>query len=112
MSEPHKYMPSQKIIGMQIVDSKGAIIGNVKDLAVSIGSKEVFLIVGTKAGDEIEVPWRDVGSIEDVIPLSRPEGRVEEKTSPPPLQTVTCNSCGATLPAHAKFCAKCGSRVK
>jgi len=107
-----KYTPSQKLIGMHVVDSKGAIIGNVRDLAVSIGGKEVLLIVGTKAGGEIEIHWEDVNSIEDVILLSRPGDMIGEKPGPPLPQTITCSSCGATLPAHAKFCAKCGSKVR
>jgi len=109
-----RYIPSQKFVGMQVVDSKGAIVGSVKDLAISIGDKEILLIVGTKTSGDIEVPWSDVGSIEDVILLSKPAEGLSgpPAPSPPPPTTIKCNSCGATLPAHAKFCAKCGSRMK
>jgi sporulation protein YlmC with PRC-barrel domain len=110
-----KRIPSQKLMGMQVVDTKGAIIGSVKDFSISISDKEILLTVGTKAGEDIEVPLSGVSSVEDVILLGRPRevGTAPTAPSPPPAPaTITCRSCGANLPAHAKFCAKCGSQVK
>lgn len=115
MSESQrKRITSQKFIGMQVVDPKGAIIGSVKDFSIGISDKEILLIVGTKAGEDIEVPLSNVTSVEDVVLLAKPkEGWGTPPTpSPPSPATIACKSCGATLPAHAKFCAKCGSQVK
>jgi sporulation protein YlmC with PRC-barrel domain len=99
---------------MQGVDSKGAIIGSVKDLAINPTNNEVFLLIETKEGSNIEISLTDVSSIEDVILLAKSES--ESPTPPLPTQTaistITCSTCGSSLPAHAKFCAKCGSQLK
>ena len=73
MSKPEKktYLPSQKFIGKQVVDVKGSLVGNVKDLAVSIGELDLALVVSTKAAAEIQIPWSEIQSIEDVVLLNR-----------------------------------------
>lgn len=99
---------------MQVVDSRGAIIGSVKDLAINTADREVFLLIETKEGNNQEISLDDVSSIEDVILLTKSES--QPPTSPVPTQTtvktIACGSCGSSLPAHAKFCAKCGSHLK
>ena len=115
MSEKHsESIPTQKLTGMQVVNSKGAIIGSVKDLAINPTNREVFLLIETKEGDHIEISLIDVSSIEDVILLAKSES--EPPTPHMPTQTtaanIVCSTCGSSLPAHAKFCAKCGSHLK
>jgi sporulation protein YlmC with PRC-barrel domain len=115
LSKKHsESIPTQKLTGMQVVDSRGAIIGSVKDLAINTNDKEVFLLIETKEGDNQEISLDDVSSIEDVILLTKSEA--QPLTPPIPTQTtpttIACGSCGSTLPAHAKFCAKCGSHLK
>lgn len=114
MSKKHsESIPTQKLTGMQVVDSRGAIIGSVKDLAINPTDREVFLLIETKEGDNLEISLTDVSSIEDVILLSKSES--QPSTPPIPTQTtattIACRSCGTSLPAHAKFCAKCGSHL-
>jgi len=98
---------------MQVVDSKGAIVGSVKDFAVSMTDKEVLLIVGTKVSGDIEVSLADISSVEDVVLLTKPVDALfgSPTPSPQPPSTITCKTCGTTLPSRAKFCAKCGSQV-
>jgi sporulation protein YlmC with PRC-barrel domain len=115
------YLPTQKFIGKQVIDVKGSLIGGVKDLAVSVGEIDLALVVATKAGTEIQVPWSDIQSIEDVVLLNKtvelpnlPETPTAVST-PPPTATVTtveCKSCKAMIPSHAKFCPKCGGRTR
>ena len=99
---------------MQVVDSKGAIIGSVKDLAINPTNREVLLLIETKEGSNVEISLTDVSSIEDVILLAKSE--LKPPAPPLPTQTtaatIPCSTCGASLPTHAKFCAKCGSRLK
>ena len=99
---------------MQVVDSRGAIIGSVKDLAINTADREVFLLIETKEGNNQEISLDDVSSIEDVILLTKSES--QPSTASIPTQTtaatIACGSCGSALPAHAKFCAKCGSHLK
>ncbi|WP_455279095.1 PRC-barrel domain-containing protein [[Eubacterium] cellulosolvens] len=109
-----KSIPTQKLIGMQVVDSKGAIIGSVKDLAINPTNREVLLLIENKEGSSAEISLNEVSSIEDVILLAKSESK--ELTQPTPTQaaatTIACSTCGASLPRHAKFCAKCGSKLK
>ena len=109
-----KRVPSQKFIGMQVVDSKGAIVGSIRDFTMNVADRVILLVVETKAGGEIEIPLSEVSSIEDVVLLGRTGQTTSTSraaTSAYP-STIACRSCGTTLPAHAKFCAKCGTQVK
>ncbi len=112
MERQRKHISSQKFVGMQVVDSKGAIVGSVKDFAVNVSEKEILLVVSTKSEGDIEVPLTNVSSIEDVVLLARPGEALAGQQAPSAPSTITCKSCGASLPAHAKFCAKCGSKTK
>lgn len=107
-----KFFPTQKIIGLQVIDSKGSVVGNVQDVAIDVRNQQIALVVATKAKGELEVSWTGIQSIEDVVllnkevPLSEYEGQPSVKA-----ETISCSNCGAQLPAHARFCAKCGSKV-
>jgi sporulation protein YlmC with PRC-barrel domain len=94
---------------MQVVDSKGAIIGSVKDLAINPANREVLLLIENKEGSSTEISFNEVSSIEDVILLAKYESKQPTQT---PATTISCRTCGASLPIHAKFCAKCGSKLK
>jgi sporulation protein YlmC with PRC-barrel domain len=115
-TEKKTYLPSQKFVGKQVIDVKGSMIGNVKDLAVSVGEVDLALVVITKAGADIQIPWSDIQSIEDVVLLKKiielpkvPETAAEAPTVTPttipisagPSVNIQCPSCKATIPGHA-----------
>ncbi|MFH0848375.1 MAG: PRC-barrel domain-containing protein [archaeon] len=109
-----RHISSQKIIGMQVIDEKGAVIGNVKDVVIDLAEKQLILNVTTKEKTDLEISGSMIKSVEDVVLLtterppltgSTPEGTVPLST------TITCPNCKTILPAHAKFCAKCGSKI-
>jgi len=119
-SSEKKFVPSQRFRGMQVIDVKGSLVGTVKDVGISIGEKDISLIVGAKTGVDVEIPWANVQSIEDVILLNKsveipaPAPMVPQPP-PPPLMaappTLVCPNCKAANPPHAKFCAKCGTKL-
>jgi len=118
-AEKKSYVPSQNFIGKQVIDVKGTLVGNVKDLAVSVGELDLALVVTTKAAAEIQVPWSDIQSIEDVVLLNRAVElpKVPEPPTVTPIPTGSastkeCPSCRATVPGQAKFCPKCGARMR
>lgn len=114
-----RFVPSQKLIGLQVIDNKGTLLGNVKDLGVNVEEKELNLMVATKTKADIEISWKDIQSVEDVVLLAReielPQPTpVPEVTPAPPAPTVVtaCPSCGTSAPSHAKFCPKCGTKLR
>jgi ribosomal protein L40E len=77
------------------------------------------LKVATKDAGEIDFSWADVQSVEDVVllkkqvDLSAPKETTQATSGIQAVQTlVICPSCGASSPARAKFCSKCGSELK
>jgi sporulation protein YlmC with PRC-barrel domain len=109
-----EFVPAQKFIGMQVIDSKGSAVGTVKDLGVNVVEKEFNLIVTTKARSEIQVTWDDIQSVFDVV-LLRKEIELPQTTEPgvpPPPPTSNCPKCGTSVIPTAKFCPKCGSKLK
>jgi len=122
-NEPAKYVPAQHFVGMQVIDTKGSLIGNVKDVSVDFQNKSLAFRVSTKARTELDMSWDDVLSVEDVVLLKKeldlraPAEPVQTvpgaAPSPPTVRAlVICPTCGASAPGHAKFCPKCGTSLK
>jgi sporulation protein YlmC with PRC-barrel domain len=111
-----EFVPAQKFIGMQVIDSKGSAIGTVKDLGVNVIEKKFNLIVTTRAKSDLQVSWEDIQSVVDVV-LLRKEIELPKTAEPiatpvPPPPTSACPSCGTSVVPTAKFCPKCGSKLK
>jgi len=86
-----------------------------------VGDLDLALVVTTKGGSDIQVPWSEIQSIEDVVLLNKtvelPSAPAAPTVMPTPLAaapsaTVDCPSCKAAVPSHAKFCPRCGSRIR
>jgi sporulation protein YlmC with PRC-barrel domain len=113
--KPSKFVPSQSFAGLQVIDTKGAVVGSVKDVSVDFRNKALAFRIATKARAEMDVSWDDVLSVEDVVLLKKeldltvatvPSG------TPPTIQTaMICPKCGASAPGHAKFCPRCGAAL-
>lgn len=117
------YVAAQRVVGMQVIDLKGTVIGNVKDVSVNLEKRDMALLVTTRARSELNISLDDVKSIEDVVLLGKvieiPKAEAAVLPAAGPLTvpvpspgTIICPSCGTTVPAHAKFCPKCGSKLK
>jgi len=115
MSE-HKHVPSQRFVGMQVIDNKAVVVGNVKDISVSFQDKSLAFRVTTKDRSELDISWDDVQSVEDVILLKKEVDLSIAKPSSSAVPVVTallvCPNCGTSAPGHATFCPKCGHSVK
>lgn len=118
MSTNMKFTPTQRFSGMQVIDSKGMLVGNVKDVSVNFQERSLAFLVTAKNQTELDIPWDDVLSLEDVVLLKRevelPSEAENAKSVPPPTvqATLTCPSCGASAPGRAKFCPKCGHSLR
>jgi sporulation protein YlmC with PRC-barrel domain len=111
-----EFVPAQKFIGMQVIDSKGSAVGTVKDLGVNVIEKKFNLIVTTRAKSELQVSWEDIQSVVDVVLLRKeielPKTAEPIATPAPPPPTNACPNCGTSVVPTAKFCPKCGSKLK
>ena len=111
-----EFVPAQKFIGMQVIDSKGSAVGTVKDLGVNIVEKKFNLIVTTRTRSEIQISWDDIQSVLDVVLLRKeievPKAAETVATPPPPPPMNICANCGTSVVAAAKFCPKCGNKLK
>lgn len=110
-------MPSQRFVGMQVIDNKAAVVGNVKDVSVNFQGKSLAFRVTTKNRGELDIGWDDVQSVEDVILLKKEVDLSAAKPASSSAPTVTqavliCPNCGASAPGHAIFCPKCGHSLK
>jgi sporulation protein YlmC with PRC-barrel domain len=118
--EQEKYVPSQRFSGMQVIDSKGSLIGNVKDVSVDFLNRTLAFRVSTKARTEMDVGWDDVLSVEDVVllkkemdlPMQGPQPTSPAPPAPAVQAMIICPSCGTSAPGHAKFCPKCGANLR
>ena len=115
--EDGKLVPVQQIIGLQVIDTRGSMIGNVKDISVDFEGKSISFHVNAKNNTELDFNWDDVQSVQDVILLKKqvelPSAPADHTSNPPTVQAlIICPSCGASTPAHAKFCSKCGTSLK
>ena len=118
MSKKVKFVPAQRFSGMQVIDGKGMLVGNVKDVSVNFHERNLAFLVTTKNRTELDVPWEDVMSVEDVVLLKKvvelpSDDESTKSASPLTVQAVLiCPSCGASAPGHAKFCPKCGHSLR
>jgi sporulation protein YlmC with PRC-barrel domain len=98
-----KAMTKDRLIGMQVYDSEGSSMGQVQDIAFTVGKMGMTLIVGTKAGESQEIPWEDIQAAGDIIVL-KPKGSqaastptVTQTAQPMQTQTPICPTCGGPL---------------
>ena len=113
-------MPIQRLIGLQVIDTKGSLVGNVKEVFIDFANKDISLKVETKGKVEMDFVWNDLQSVEDVVLLkkqvelspSSPEDKSDSTMEHTSQTFVICPTCGASSPARAKFCAKCGMDLR
>lgn len=58
-----------ELVGKSVYDQEAKHVGRVIDIAIRLGEKEVFLLVGTPSGATIEVPWDKVAAAKDIVLL-------------------------------------------
>jgi sporulation protein YlmC with PRC-barrel domain len=122
MPDSGKFVPLQQFIGLQVIDTKGSLIGNVKDISIDFTNKAISLKVSTKSKGEMDFGWDDLQSVEDVVLLKRQvdlssiskgtEGNASEMGLRGVQTSMICPNCGSSAPARAKFCSKCGADLK
>jgi sporulation protein YlmC with PRC-barrel domain len=111
-------LPIQHFIGLQVIDTKGSLVGNVKDISLNFASRDVSFNVATTDKGEMDFGWDDIQSVQDVVLLKKSIDLTSATSQESSSDTravqalVICPNCGTSAVARAKFCSKCGSDLK
>lgn len=97
-----KGIPQSKLMGMQVYDPDGFLVGTVKEIGIVPGQGGITLYVTTKVGSSMEIGWDDVKSVGDIIILAN---KVE---IPKPVTPVVAQPTAATTQPGVPVCPKCG----
>ena len=125
-----KYLSRDKIIGKEVIDPTGTIVGSVKDIVLDLNSKNIALTILTKAGSDIIIGGDSIIVVGDVILLNKtielakmesvltpdkaqvaPQTILPASTQPLPSTPGLCKVCGYKNDANSKFCIKCGNKL-
>lgn len=128
-----RVLTRDNLIGMQIINSEGYILGNVKEVALVLGEPDQVITVEDSQARRNYIRWSDVAVAGDVIllkvdtpPADAPAvtqsvaqsyvppvaQSVAQPVASPASQTNACPKCGAELESGSAFCTSCGCRVK
>ena len=107
MEQSDKPLTRDALISMQVINTKGKLIGKVKDVVFSVGKMGVSLSVESEDGKTQIFGWEDVQGASDFIIL-RPQTQQTTYQAQQPVQTgaqsatsqstqPTCPTCGKPL---------------
>jgi len=94
MEKSDKPLTREALVSMQVVDSKGKLVGKVKDIAFAVGKTGISLSVENEKGEIQHISWEDVQAASDFIILKpTPQVTSQQQQSTQPL----CPTCGQPL---------------
>lgn len=109
MVKQEKAVTKDMLVGMQVVDAEGHVVGTVKDVAFMVGKMGISLYVeGKKGGESRNITWEEVQAVGDFIIL-----KPEQPQEAPPIQQTpqVCPTCKGPLtfvPQYQRwYCYKC-----
>jgi sporulation protein YlmC with PRC-barrel domain len=107
MVKVEKTVTKDALIGMQVIDAEGHAVGNVKDVAFTIGKAGISLNVENKKGDIRNVAWEEIQASGDYVIL-KPVLLAEETAPAMPAQTASTTEAaakpGSTTPPICPTC--------
>jgi sporulation protein YlmC with PRC-barrel domain/ribosomal protein L34E len=69
MAKTDKPLTKDALVSMQVIDSKGRLVGKVKDVAFIVGQVGISLSVENENGETQSIPWQDIQAASDFILL-------------------------------------------
>jgi sporulation protein YlmC with PRC-barrel domain len=119
-----KYLSRDKIVGKQVIDSNGVIMGTIKEIAFDLPGGKMSITVTDEKGKDTEITSDDISALGDVMLLKAPQMSVTieapqkpstlTKAAPAPSATSSgpCPNCGYQNETESRFCIKCGTKLK
>jgi sporulation protein YlmC with PRC-barrel domain len=108
MEKSDKPLTRDALVSMQVIDSKGKLVGKVKDVTFEIGRAGISLAVETVAGELHTVSWDDVQAASDFI-LLKPQVQAQSQATyqqQPPVQQPS--QAAAPQQQSQPMCPTCG----
>jgi sporulation protein YlmC with PRC-barrel domain len=90
MAKQEKGITKDMLVGMQVIDAEGNMVGTVKDISFIVGKTGVSLYVENKKGESRNISWEQVQAVGDFI-LLKPEQIQMQQAQP------TCPTCKGAL---------------
>ena len=103
MEGSDKPLTREALVSMQVIDARGRLLGQVKDVVFAVGKSGIALSVENSNGETQTVSWEDVQAANDFIILkpttqstyqqTQTAQPVQQQSSSQPL----CQTCGKPL---------------
>ena len=97
MEKTDKPLTRDALVSMQVIDSKGRLVGKVKDIAFAVGKTGIALSVENEKGEIQHIPWEDVQAASDFILLKAvPQSMSQSQSTSQPQQQQPVQSISLT----------------
>jgi sporulation protein YlmC with PRC-barrel domain len=101
MDKSSKPLSKDELVSMQVIDSKGRLVGKVQDVVFEVGKSSISLAVENKEGEVQTVAWEDIQAASDFI-LLKPAQTInlmqsQQETVSSKASQPMCPTCGKPL---------------
>ncbi len=93
MAKQDKAVTKEMLVGSQVIDAEGRVLGTVKEVAFVVGKMGLSLHVEGKKGEGRDVAWEEVQAVGDFVVLKPVQTQVQQ----PQAAAQTCPTCGGPL---------------
>jgi sporulation protein YlmC with PRC-barrel domain len=102
VAKQEKGVTKDMLVGMQVIDAEGRIVGTVKDVSFIVGKMGVSLYVESKKGESRNIPWHQVQAVGDFVLLKPEQAQQTQLTCP------TCRGPLTYIPQYQRwYCYTC-----
>jgi sporulation protein YlmC with PRC-barrel domain len=112
VNEKPEALTKDRLVGMKVIDGAGYHIGEVKDVAFTVGTTPVsmVMILKKKKGGDEDISWEEVQAAGDFVVL-KPKSAAPGATA----TAATCSTCGGPLTYIQQYqrwyCTRCQKYV-
>lgn len=113
MQKKDKPLTKSALVSMQVIDSRGRLVGKVKDVLFEVGKPGISLYVEAESGETQTIQWDAVQGAADFIVLKpvgeRPaEVEVEQETAKPAQTAAAAPKTESAKQQGQPTCPTCG----
>jgi len=104
-----KAVTKEMVVGMQVIDAEGNVVGTVKDVAFTVGKTGISLYVESKKGESRNIEWEEVQAVGDFVILKPTTTQAAAQPQQPTAQICpTCKGPLSFIQQYQRwYCYKC-----